>query len=141
MRTSVALAIAFAVLNQSIGSQYLDVGGEFGLSWLAKYGHKVAANNTGNMSHLWDWGGRPKGYEVFNGTLHPLTDQTVWFYPAFMSNELPVIINGSALRYGRNMPADFLSPYYTSDPWLMAQLLERPVAVAYAGNSNGPSLY
>jgi hypothetical protein len=141
MRTLLAMAIAFAMLNQSIGSQYLDVGGDFGLSWLAKYGHTVATNNTNNTDNLWDWGGKPKGYEVFNGTLYPFTDQTVWFYPAFMSNELPVIINGTALRYSRNMPADLLSPYYTSDPWLLAQFLERPVAVAYAGNSSGSSLY
>jgi hypothetical protein len=141
MRILLAMAIAFAMLNQSIGSRYQDVGGDFGLSWLAKYGHTDAANNTDKTDNLWDWGGKPKGYEVFNGTLYPLTDQTVWFYPAFMSDELPVIINGTALRYGRNMPADFLIPYYTSDPWLLAQLLERPVAVAYAGKNDGSSQY
>jgi hypothetical protein len=141
MRTLLALAIAIAMLNLSLGFQMLDVGGDFGRSWLAKYGHTFVTNNTSNIDNLWDWGGKPKGYEVFNGTLYPLTDQTVWFYPAFMSNELPLIINGSAMRNSQNAPADFLSPYYTSDPWLRAQLFEQPVAVVYTGRSKGSSLY
>jgi hypothetical protein len=115
MRTLLALAIAFAILDQSIGSQVQDVGGDFGRSWLARYGHTFAPNNARNTSNLWDWGSRPKGYDVFNGTLYPPTDQTVWFYPASVSNELPMIINGSSMRTSQNVPADFLSPRISSN--------------------------
>jgi hypothetical protein len=89
MRTLLVLATAFAMLNLSLGFQNQDVGGDFGRSWLAKYGHTFVANNTSYIYNLWDWGSKPKGYEVFNGTLYSLADQTEWFYPDSMSNELP----------------------------------------------------
>ncbi len=145
------LIVALALCSLSLAMTQ-DVGGDFGKSWLIKYSNKfvsnkggdinsdtysnVNSNTNGNANDLWKWGGKPQGYEVFNGKLYPMLAPTEWYYPAFMSNATPIIINGTALINEKaHTPVDFLFPDFASDPWSIAQNTERPVMVRYPAES------
>jgi hypothetical protein len=134
MRTILILAIAFCGLSMA-SQQMLPVGGEFGNAWLTENSHKFdathirSANTSGD---LWNWGGKPLGYEVMNNKVFPLIAPTQWFYPAFETNKTPIVVNGTALLMNRNyMFPIFVSSGFTEDPWLLAQLSEQPVIVVY----------
>jgi hypothetical protein len=136
MRTILILimTIAFCMLGMA-SQQMLSVGGEFGNSWLTENSHKFDASNTkstNNGGDLWNWGGKPLGYEVMNNKIFPLIAPTQWFYPAFATNLTPIVVNGTALLRNRNyMLPNFVSSGFTEDPWLLAQLSEQPVIVIY----------
>lgn len=118
-----------------------DIGGNFGKSWLTQYSNKFVSGNDNYANNLWNWGGKPHGYEVFNGKLYPLLAPTDWYYPAFMSNTTPIVINGTALIRDRNyLPVDFLFPDFARDPWSIAQTLERPVVVIYPNEDRRSAL-
>jgi hypothetical protein len=106
MRTILILimTIAFCTLGMA-SQQMLSVGGEFGNAWLTENSHKFDAANTrsaDNGEDLWNWGGRPLGYEVLNNKIFPLIAPTQWFYPAFATNKTPIVVNGTALLMNRN---------------------------------------
>jgi hypothetical protein len=128
------MAIAFCGLSMA-SQQMLSVGEEFGNTWLTENSHKFNAANTrssNNSGDLWNWGGKPLGYEVMNNKVFPLIAPTQWFYPAFATNKTPIVVNGTALLMNRNyMFPNFVSSGFTEDPWLMAQLSEQPVIVVY----------
>ena len=136
MRTILILIMAIAFCGLSVASQQmLSVGEEFGNTWLTENSHKFDAANTrssNNSGDLWNWGGKPLGYEVMNNKVFPLIAPTQWFYPAFATNKTPIVVNGTALLMNRNyMFPNFVSSGFTEDPWLMAQLSEQPVIVVY----------
>jgi len=136
MRTILILIMAIAFCGLSMASQQmLSVGEEFGNTWLTENSHKFDAANTrsaNNSGDLWNWGGKPLGYEVMNNKVFPLIAPTQWFYPAFATNKTPIVVNGTALLMNRNyMFPNFVSSGFTEDPWLMAQLSEQPVIVVY----------
>ena len=136
MRTILILIMAIAFCGLSVASQQmLSVGEEFGNAWLTENSHKFDAANTrsaDNGGDLWNWGGKPLGYEVMNNKVFPLIAPTQWFYPAFATNKTPIVVNGTALLMNRNyMFPNFVSSGFTEDPWLMAQLSEQPVIVVY----------
>lgn len=136
MRTILILimSIAFCMLGMA-SQQMLSVGGEFGNAWLTENSHKFDASNTksaNNGGDLWNWGGKPLGYEVINNKIYPFIAPTQWFYPAFATNKTPIVVNGTALLMNRNyMLPNFVSSGFTEDPWLLAQLSEQPVIVVY----------
>jgi len=136
MRTILILimSIAFCTLGMA-SQQMLSVGGEFGNAWLTENSHKFDASNTKSANSggdLWNWGGKPLGYEVINNKIYPFIAPTQWFYPAFATNKTPIVVNGTALLMNRNyMLPNFVSSGFTEDPWLLAQLSEQPVIVVY----------
>jgi hypothetical protein len=106
------------------------VGGDFGTSWLNKFGHVQTKQESSGS--LWNWGTAPKGYMVMNGQLYPEIQPPEIVYPWFMTNTTPITINGSTtMNYRYYMPQDFLTPDFVNDPWTLAQILERPVIVRY----------
>ncbi len=110
--------------------QMQNVGDEFGKTWLVENADKYAPPTTG--SDLWNWGGNPLGYEVQNGKIYPVLAPSQWYYPTFMSNSTPLLVNGTAfLKNQIYVRPDFISPDYASDPWYLAQIMERPVIVTY----------
>jgi len=97
------------------------VGGDYGVSWLEEHGTKPRVEETRN--NLWSWGSAPKGFKIYNGTLYPPGQAPQWYYPSYVTEGTPIIINSSAAG-GR--PAD----YADLDPWLTAQLSGRPVFIS-----------
>jgi hypothetical protein len=99
-----------------------DVGGNYGSSWLEKYGTKPASTfETPNA--LWNWGSAPKGFALRNGTLYPPGTVPQWYYPILISDYSPIVINQSELSNSQ------LGSSNTADPWLLAQLTGRPVNI------------
>jgi hypothetical protein len=136
MRTILIVIMTIVICTPGMASQQmLSVGGEFGNAWLTENSHKFDAFNTksaNNGGDLWNWGGKPLGYEVMNNKIFPLIAPTQWFYPAFATNKTPIVVNGTALLMNRNyMLPNFMSSGFTEDPWLLAQLSEQPVIVVY----------
>jgi hypothetical protein len=141
MRSSVVMLILLAFCSTLlVQAQMQSVGGDFGRSWLDKYGGKPIPSDNANS--LWAWGGAPKGYMVVGSQLYPNVNAEQWFYPGFLSNSTPILLNGSSSINSQNsMPTDFLSPdfvYY--DPWTLAQITERPVVVRYPVIQQGSTL-
>ena len=118
-------ALLFAATIALVASLCLgfeDVGGDFGSSWLEKYGTKEPSTFD-NPNSLWDWGNAPKGFALRNGTLYPPGTAPQWYYPFIITDYSPIVLNKSELT---NPQLDNL---YTTDPWLLAQLTGRPVSI------------
>ena len=116
------LFAATIVLVASLCLGFEDVGGDFGSSWLEKYGTRVPSTfETPNS--LWDWGNAPKGFALRNGTLFPPGTAPQWYYPFIITDYSPIVLNRSELTSPQ------LENLYTTDPWLLAQLTGRPVNV------------
>ncbi len=136
MKTLLIMLIAMILCSLSLALPQMDsmqnVGGDFGKSWLTQYSDKFVISSVNNSNDLWKWGGKPLGYEVFQGRLYPLLAPTEYYYPGFIANTTPIYLNGTALmRNQQLMYVDFMSPSFVSDPWLMAQMTERPVVIVY----------
>ncbi len=109
-----------------------NVGEDFGKSWLTQNSNKFAASTSNGSKDLWQWGGEPLGYEVSNGEIYPKIAPTEWYYPMFLSNSTPILINGTSLLLNPNyVPPEFVLNGFVNDPWYLAQLSERPVVVTY----------
>jgi len=102
---------------------FIDVGGDYGVSWLEEHGTKPKVEETRN--NLWNWGSVPKGFRIYNGTLYPPGQGPQWYYPSYATEGTPIVINDSAAGA---LPAD----YAGLDPWLTAQLSGRPVIISRA---------
>ena len=131
--------------------QMQSVSGDFGKTWLSQNANKfAAAPSTNNGNDLWNWGSKPQGYEVVNGQISPIIAPTQTIYPAFMTNTTPIVVNGTSWGRSNYISPDsttpnFISPYYAfpdyiSDPWFLAQIMERPVIVRYPANTKGSRL-
>jgi len=144
MEKRFALIMAVAMFcSLCLGAaQMQNVGGEFGRSWLTQHGNKFVSADTNNSNDLWNWGGKPRGYDVYNGQLYPMLALPEYYYPLFMSNTTPILINATPSINNRNMlPVDFMSPELMGDPWFLAQVTGQPVMVIYPANSQGSTLF
>lgn len=124
-------------------SRIKNVGEDFGKSWLAQNTNKFAAvaSSSNGSKDLWAWGGKPLGYEVIKGEIYPRIAPTELYYPMFMSNSTPILINGTRLQQNSNyIPAEFALNGFVNDPWYLAQLTERPVIVAYPAPGRASTL-
>ena len=101
---------------------FQSVGEDFGTSWLEKYG-TMPISTLEIANNLWNWGSAPKGFKLHNGTLYPPGTEPQWYYPNSFTDDTPIIIN-------RTDSSNLQSPYSSDvDPWLLAQLSGRPVAL------------
>ncbi|MBN1235190.1 MAG: hypothetical protein JW999_03970 [Methanotrichaceae archaeon] len=98
------------------------MGEDFGTSWLEEYGGKpISTLEIAN--NLWNWGSAPKGFTLRNGTLYPPGTAPQWYYPNSFTDYSPIIIN-------RTDSSNLQAPMgFDVDPWLLAQLSGRPVAL------------
>lgn len=123
MKTMLAVLICMSlitILPQSALS-ILDVGGDWGASWLKEHGTEPNVEETDN--NLWKWGSAPKGFKIHNETVYPPGYAPSWYYPNYAINSTPIFIDNSASK--SYQPAD----YGGIDPWLTAQLSGQPVAL------------
>jgi len=128
MRTVIVIALlAFSVLGTvAWGNNTVDVSGDFGRTWLKNLPAEPAPSED-ETSGLWGWGGVPKGYKVVNGSLERDDQDTI----VEDSGELiwlnqwdePMALNQSPTSFGTYD----LSPFYSDDPWVLAQHYGRPV--------------
>lgn len=127
----IALAVILFVLSvlnvlsvPGVGTQ--QVGGDFGRAWLQSMEQvdNVETNRTNATTDgLWSWGSVPKWHMLVGGRLEYM-GSGMWFYPAFPANSTPIIENASLSA--KNAP-DFASPEMLNDPWMIAQVSDRPV--------------
>ncbi|MDM7935725.1 MAG: hypothetical protein QUS08_10095 [Methanothrix sp.] len=123
--TAAACALLLAACIQAHGFQ--NVGEDFGLAWLEQHGTRpVSAVEIQN--NLWDWGGTPKGYRIIDGVLYPPGYGPEWYYPTLPTSGSPIVVNNTQVA-NYISPNLRSSPSVYSDPWLMAQLSGRPVAM------------
>jgi hypothetical protein len=118
--------LALMLFITPFAAQPVQVGGDFGRSWLNSYGSKTAAEEL--SSGLWTWGAVPKGQVLVNGTLEPMGTST-WYYPSFPENSSPIILNSTSPAIDAvSFPlSDSGSPYLLEDPWFVAQMTGHPV--------------
>lgn len=123
MKTILAalICMSFIIIFPQSSLCFLDVGGDYGVSWLKEHGKEPNVVETHN--NLWNWGRAPKGYKIQNGTVYPPGYAPLWYDPDYSINSTPIFINNSASR--NQPPAD----YAGLEPWLTAQLSGRPVAL------------
>ncbi len=142
---AIYLGIALCSLSSAV-SPMQSVGGEFGQTWLTQYSNKLVTANANNTNDLWEWGGKPRGYDVYQGKLYSLLAPTEVYYPGFIANTTPIFVNGTALMrdhrffYLDYMAPDFMTSGFMSDPWLLAQMTERPVVVMYPSEDRRSTL-
>jgi hypothetical protein len=112
-------------MHSAYGMQ--NVGAEFGKTWLEDFGTKPISTLE-IQKNLWDWGNAPKGYKIHNGVLYPPGYEPQWYYPSFLVNNSPIIINNTMVN--NYLSPNSQSPYsFYTDPWLLSQLSGRPVAM------------
>ena len=123
MKTMLAalICLSLIIIFPQSALSFLDVGGDYGVSCLKEYG--TEPNVEQDHNDLWNWGDAPKGFEIYNGTVYPPGYATIWYSPNYATDSIPIIINNSAT--GSQQTADNAN----LDPWLMAQLSGRPVAL------------
>ena len=102
MRMQLILVIAFTAIGLLLCSfSYADtlmknVGEDFGKSWLTQNSNKFAAITSNSSKTSGNREARPLGYEVSNGEIYPKIAPTEWYYPMFLSNSTPILINGTS---------------------------------------------
>lgn len=127
-------------------SRMQSVGEVFGQTWLTQYSNKFVTASSNNTNDLGKWGGKPRGYDVFQSKLYPTLAPTEVYYPGFITNTTPIVVNGTSLmRNQRLLYLDYMAPEYmtsgfASDPWLLAQMTERPVVVMYPAENRRSTL-
>lgn len=138
---AIYLGISLCIISNAL-SPMQSVGEDFGKTWLAQYSNKFVTTSTNNSNDLWKWGGKPLGYEVFQGRLYPLLAPTELYYPGFINNATPIYVNGTALlRNQWHLYRNYMSPDFAADPWLLAQLTDRPVVVVYPAEDEKSTLH
>ena len=115
------ICISLMIIFPQSAQSFLDVGGEYGASWLKEHGEEPKIEETRN--NLWNWGSAPKGFEIYNGTVYPPGYAPSWYHPYYAGNSTPIIINSNAGNGQQTADNTGL------DPWLTAQLSGRPVAL------------
>ncbi len=105
----------------------VEVGGDFGQSWLKAFHSSPEPIDQNRDSGLWSWGGTPKGYKVVNDSLVQANDSKddvetyEWLWIG--QRREPLEINNQTLP----ILGYSLSPFYSDDPWVLAQHYERPI--------------
>ncbi len=129
MRTVIILSILalLAASTAASGAEPVSIGGDFGQSWLKNLPYQPTVSTEDGGSGLWSWGGVPTGMKVVNGTLEPVdngTEEVDFAGIAWLGSE-PI---GPPARINyTGAPADFMYPFYSDDPWILAQHYGRPV--------------
>ncbi len=127
MRMVIALSFLALIAAgvTAFGAETVSVGGDFGTAWLASQPERIS---TDEGDGLWTWGGTPDGMKVVNGSLVPEYDDEEidlddigWLGTEFQGT--PLKLNQS------NGTADFLSPFYSNDPWFLSQHYEIPILI------------
>ena len=118
---SIMICISLMIIFPQSAQSFLDVGGEYGASWLKEHGGEPKIEETRN--NLWNWGSAPKGFEIYNGTVYPPGYAPSRYYPYYAVNSTPIIINSDAGNGQQTADNTGI------DPWLTAQLSGRPVAL------------
>jgi len=118
----------------AFGIEPVEVGGDYGTSWLNNIPYQTASASLGNGSGLWGWGGVPTGMVVVNGTLQSKYNDTEVDYAgiAWLGSEpmgQPLSVNGSETSI-QMADANYLSSFYSDDPWILAQHYGRPVTTS-----------
>jgi len=130
MRASLVAIIcilAFSSICIPLSSGFQSVGGDFGTIWLEKYG-SMPISTQEIANNLWNWGAAPKGFKLHNGMLYPPGTEPQFYYPNSFTDYTPIIINRTDSSY-------FQAPTSLDmDPWLLAQLSGRPVALVKEPN-------
>jgi hypothetical protein len=134
MRTVIILSLLalMAACAATFCAEPVKVGGDFGTAWLNNLPYQPETSAEDNGSGLWGWGGVPTGMKVVNGTLQPVingTDEVDYAGIAWLGAEPPgqsVSINGSEVPIEMSK-ANYLYPFYSDDPWILAQHYGRPV--------------
>lgn len=126
MRTLFIILVMALLIIPAI-SQPLQVGGNFGETWLAQYGDKTVVKRSSGPG-LWSWGVIPKGQMLSNGKLTELGPATL-IYPAFPTSTTPIIYNATTPEEAiRGLNASQIgNPLISEDPWVVAQTSDRPV--------------
>jgi len=134
MRTVLPLAFValIAASTAAFGIEPVTVGGDFGTAWLKNLPYQPAADTDGNDTGLWSWGSTPRWMNVVNGTLEPIVvgDDEVdfagiaWLGADFVGAS--VELNESVVPKALSQ-ANVLSPYYSDDPWVLAQHYGVPI--------------
>jgi hypothetical protein len=125
---TILIIIAVALLVIPAVSEYTQISGSYGKTWLAESGNKNVIEQQPSNQGLWSWGAIPKGRSLSNGKLMPAVPGTLIF-PAFPSSDDPIVINGitpSKAMSGNNS-TQLTDPYLSEDPWFIAQTSDRPV--------------
>ncbi|MDQ1313599.1 MAG: hypothetical protein QG605_2138 [Euryarchaeota archaeon] len=123
MKTMLAamICIGLMIIFPQSAQSFLDVGGEYGASWLKEHGGEPKIEETRN--NLWNWGSAPKGFEIYNGTVYPPGYAPSRYYPYYAVNSTPIIINSDAGNGQQTADNTGI------DPWLTAQLSGRTVTL------------
>lgn len=124
--TLITLLAILSICTLAHGDEALSVSGDFGRAWLKSLPSEPEPANSNETSGLWNWGGVPKGYKVIDGALKQDTTvesesnyyESIWMSPF----QEPLVLNDSAKLN------ESLSPFYSDDPWVLAQHYERPVS-------------
>ncbi len=120
-RISIFLLAIIAIVASACSSNY--VGGDFGKQWLEQHGARPL---DASKNSLWDWGGVPQGYKIIGDKLYPSGYIDQWYFPAFVANSTPILINITSANSGNNsLSADLIQ----EEPWILAQIAGRPVRV------------
>jgi hypothetical protein len=141
---AVYLGFSLCSLSNAL-SPMQNVGEDYGRTWLTQYSNKFVTTSSNNTNDLWKWGGEPRGYEVFQGRLYPLLSPAELYYPGFITNSTPIFLNGTAyMRDQRYMYLNYIPPYTSpnsvTDPWLLAQMTDRPIVVVYPAEDGRSTL-
>jgi hypothetical protein len=134
MRTVVILSLLVLGMSSisSHGAEPVKVGGDFGTAWLKNLPYQERFSTEGDEGGLWSWGGTPRWMKLINGTLEPVVigDEDVDYNAdlAWLGYSLgaPVMLNQSDVPVELSN-ANFLSPYYSDDPWILAQHYGVPI--------------
>jgi hypothetical protein len=94
-RILIMLAVALLVIPAV--SEYTQISGSYGKTWLAESGNKNVIEQQPTNQVLWSWGAIPKGRMVSNGKLMAAVPGTL-IYPAFSGSDIPIVINGITPR-------------------------------------------
>ncbi|MBN1322667.1 MAG: hypothetical protein JW986_01520 [Methanotrichaceae archaeon] len=102
-----------------------SVGGDFGRAWLDEFmKYNTVPTEEEKTNDLWSWGGVPRGKTLVDGKL-VATNITTTNWSADWLGERPL---GDPVQINATEGSTALSPLYlSSDPWIRAQQLGRPV--------------
>jgi hypothetical protein len=129
MRTVIILSFLalIAASTAASGAEPVSVGGDFGQSWLKNLPYQPEISTEDAGSGLWSWGGVPTGMKVVNGTLQPVDNNTdVIDYAGIEWLGSEPLGPPSYINY-TGAPVDFMYPFYSDDPWILAQHTGRVV--------------
>lgn len=124
MRVQLIMIVMVFLIVPAI-SQYTQVGGSFGITWLNQTGNLPPASQT---TGLWSWGTIPKGQMLSNGKLTEVGGGML-IYPAFPASETPIVLNATTpgREFNQSNLSQISNPLLLEDPWTVAQTNDRPV--------------